>query len=43
MRNWKSWKQNPKRGAFEKMLEIYQEGHTEYEEYHLGLPHDDSA
>lgn len=41
VRHWKSWKQSTKRMAFEKMLEIYQVGSTEYEEYHLGLPHDD--
>ena len=40
MQNWKTWKANPKRKAFEEMLEVYQEGPTEYEEYHLGLPHD---
>lgn len=41
MQNWKTWKDNPKRKAFEEMLEIYQEGPTEYEEYHLGLLHDE--
>jgi len=41
MRNWKAWKENPRRKKFEKMMEIYQEGPTEYEEYHLGLPHDE--
>ena len=41
MQNWKTWKDNPKRKAFEDMLEIYQEGPTEYEEYHLGLPHEE--
>ncbi|MCJ7773479.1 MAG: antibiotic biosynthesis monooxygenase [Desulfobacterales bacterium] len=41
MQNWRNWKNNPKRKAFEDMLEIYQEGPTEYEEYHLGLLHDE--
>lgn len=41
MQSWKNWKDNPKRKAFEDMLEIYQEGPTEYEEYHLGLPQDE--
>ena len=41
LQNWRTWKNNPKRKAFEEMLEIYQEGPTEYEEYYLGLPHDE--
>lgn len=41
MQNWKNWKNNPKRKAFEDMLEIYQEGSTEYEEYYQGLLHDE--
>ena len=36
MESWHSWKQNSKRKEFEAMLEIYQEGPTEYEEYLLG-------
>ncbi|MBW1815438.1 MAG: antibiotic biosynthesis monooxygenase [Deltaproteobacteria bacterium] len=40
-RKMQNWKDNPKRKAFEDMLEIYQEGTTEYEEYHLGILHDE--
>ena len=36
MENWNRWKENPARIAFEKMLEIYQEGPTIYEEYIVG-------
>jgi heme-degrading monooxygenase HmoA len=36
MESWHSWKENNKRKEFEAMLEIYQEGPTEYEEYLLG-------
>ena len=39
MESWHSWKQNSKRKEFEAMLEIYQEGPTEYEEYLLGVSH----
>ena len=36
MDNWISWKENARRKNFEKMLEIYQEGPTEYEVFYLG-------
>jgi quinol monooxygenase YgiN len=36
MEHWNRWKENPARKAFEKMLEIYQEGPTVYEEYIVG-------
>jgi heme-degrading monooxygenase HmoA len=36
MESWHSWKKNSKRKEFEAMLEIYQDGPTEYEEYLLG-------
>jgi quinol monooxygenase YgiN len=36
MEHWNRWKENPARKAFEKMLEIYQEGPTIYEEYIVG-------
>lgn len=37
--SWHSWENNRKRKEFEAMLEIYQEGPTEYEEYLLGVSH----
>jgi antibiotic biosynthesis monooxygenase (ABM) superfamily enzyme len=39
MESWHSWKKNSKRKEFEAMLEIYQDGPTEYEEYLLGVSH----
>ena len=36
MESWHSWKNNNKRKEFEAMLEIFQEGPTEYKEYVLG-------
>ena len=36
MKHWNQWKENPARIAFEKMLEIYQDGPTIYEEYIVG-------
>lgn len=36
MAHWKRWKENPARKTFEKMLEIYQEEPTVYEEYTVG-------
>ena len=39
MGSWHSWRENNKRKEFEAMLEIYQEGPTEYEEYVLGVSH----
>jgi heme-degrading monooxygenase HmoA len=36
MESWYNWKQNSTRQTLEKMLEIYQEGSTEYQEYTLG-------
>ena len=35
---WRSWRDNKERNQFESMLEIYQEGPTEYDEYLLGTP-----
>jgi heme-degrading monooxygenase HmoA len=35
---WYSWRDNPDRKKFEAMLEVYQEGPTEYDEYLLGTP-----
>jgi len=35
---WRKWRDNKERNRFESMLEIYQEGPTEYEEYLLGTP-----
>jgi heme oxygenase (mycobilin-producing) len=39
MESWHNWKENSKRKEFEAMLEVYQEGPTEYEEYLLGVSH----
>ncbi len=36
LESWHSWKNNIKRKEFETMLEIFQEGPTEYIEYVLG-------
>ena len=36
LESWHSWKNNIKRKEFETMLEIFQEGPTEYKEYVLG-------
>ena len=36
MESWHSWKNNIKRKEFETMLEIFQEGPTDYKEYVLG-------
>lgn len=35
---WQVWKKSDDRKKFEAMLEVYQEGPTEYEEYLLGSP-----
>lgn len=35
---WRRWRSNRDRNKFESMLEIYQEGPTEYDEYLLGTP-----
>jgi heme-degrading monooxygenase HmoA len=35
---WRNWRKNPERAKFESMLEIYQDGPTEYDEYLLGTP-----
>ncbi len=35
---WQAWKNSDDRKNFEAMLEVYQEGSTEYEEYLLGSP-----
>ena len=39
MESWHSWKNNNKRKEFEALLELYQDGPTEYEEYLLGVSH----
>jgi heme-degrading monooxygenase HmoA len=36
--SWHTWRNNKERHKFESMLEIYQEGPTEYDEYLLGTP-----
>lgn len=38
MEEWSAWRDSPERKNFEAMLDIYQEGPTEYEEYLLGSP-----
>jgi heme-degrading monooxygenase HmoA len=38
MEEWSAWKESPERKNFEDMLEVYQKGPTEYEEYLLGSP-----
>jgi hypothetical protein len=40
MNSWHRWKENRARRTFEAMMEIYQEGPTQYEEYFLGVPGD---
>ena len=34
--NWHNWRENDIRKTLEKMLETYQDGPTEYEEFILG-------
>lgn len=34
--NWHAWRENDTRNTLEKMLETYQDGPTQYEEYILG-------
>ena len=36
--DWLQWKDSSARKNMDKMLEVYQEGPTEYEEYVLGTP-----
>ena len=36
MESWQNWKENNTRKTLENMLETYQEGSTEYEEFTLG-------
>jgi heme-degrading monooxygenase HmoA len=36
--SWQHWRNNTERKKFESMLEIYQEGPTQYDEYLLGTP-----
>ena len=36
--DWQAWKSSEERKKFEAMLEVYQHGPTEYEEYLLGSP-----
>lgn len=38
MEEWSAWRDSSQRKEFEAMLEVYQEGPTEYEEYLLGSP-----
>lgn len=38
MEDWLAWRENPERGQFDAMLDIYQDGPTEYEELLLGTP-----
>jgi heme-degrading monooxygenase HmoA len=38
LEDWHLWKDSPERNRFETMLEVYQEGPTQYEEYLLGSP-----
>jgi heme-degrading monooxygenase HmoA len=38
MEEWQAWKACTERKKFEAMLEVYQVGPTEYEEYLLGSP-----
>lgn len=38
MEEWMDWKESPERKNFEAMLEVYQKGTTEYEEYLVGSP-----
>jgi quinol monooxygenase YgiN len=36
LESWHRWQSNPARQSLEKMLEVYQDGPTEYREYRLG-------
>jgi hypothetical protein len=36
MESWYNWKRNNTRQTLEQMLETYQEGSTEYQEFKLG-------
>ena len=38
MESWHSWKSRPERAKLESMLEVFQVGTTEYEEYVSGTP-----
>lgn len=38
MEEWTAWKESPERQKFEAMLEVYQHGTTDYEEYLVGSP-----
>lgn len=38
MEEWTAWKNSQERKNFEAMLEVYQEGPTQYEEYLVGSP-----
>lgn len=38
MENWLSWKSSPERAKLESMLEVFQVGPTEFEEYVSGSP-----
>jgi heme-degrading monooxygenase HmoA len=38
LEDWLAWKDGSKRKSFEAMMEIYQEGPTEFEEYILQTP-----
>ena len=39
MESWHRWIKSSKRKEFDAMMEIYQDGPTEYEEYLLGVSH----
>ena len=38
LEQWEAWREHPTRQNFESVLEIYQEGPTEYETWFLGAP-----
>lgn len=38
LEDWRRWLDSHERNTFEAMLEVYQEGPTEYDEYLLGSP-----
>lgn len=38
MKDWLEWKESTERQEKEKLLEVYQDGPTEYHAYHVGAP-----
>jgi heme-degrading monooxygenase HmoA len=38
MESWNRWKSNPERAKLESMLEVFQVGPTEFEEFVSGMP-----